>query len=118
MIDMDGKPMEIPPWTTTSEGAATVITGMTIHRPGPGSREGSVVADRSEPLNLVSLIHCAVRRSKTSLQDGQTYDPMVAYGQSNAARVMFVKRLGKKLKATNITLAAFDWPYATMGSYV
>mgnify|MGYP006876449616 CR=1 FL=1 len=28
MIDMDGKPMEIPPWTTTSEGAATVITGM------------------------------------------------------------------------------------------
>lgn len=28
MVDMDGKPIEIPPWTTTSEGAATVITGM------------------------------------------------------------------------------------------
>lgn len=28
MVDLDGKPIEIPPWTNTSEGAATVITGM------------------------------------------------------------------------------------------
>jgi hypothetical protein len=28
MIDMDGNAFEIPPWTTASEGAATVITGM------------------------------------------------------------------------------------------
>lgn len=28
MVDMDGNTYEIPPWTTTSEGAATVITAM------------------------------------------------------------------------------------------
>lgn len=35
MVDMDGKPIEIPPWTTTSEGAATVITGMIDPCPYP-----------------------------------------------------------------------------------
>ena len=33
---------------------------------------------------------------------------MVAYGQSNAARVMFVKRLGKKLKAEKIRVFSVD----------
>jgi hypothetical protein len=28
MVDLDGNAIEIPPWTTASEGAATVITGM------------------------------------------------------------------------------------------
>jgi hypothetical protein len=28
MKDLDGKPFEMPPWTTKSEGAATIITGM------------------------------------------------------------------------------------------
>ncbi|RHZ65516.1 uncharacterized protein CDV56_108503 [Aspergillus thermomutatus] len=27
-VDPDGKPIELPPWTTKSEGAATIITGM------------------------------------------------------------------------------------------
>ncbi|KAJ5257802.1 hypothetical protein N7505_001942 [Penicillium chrysogenum] len=43
-----------------------------------------------------------------NFSDGQTYDPMVAYGQSNAARVMFVKRLGKKLKAEKIRVFSVD----------
>lgn len=28
MVDLDGNSYEIPPWTGTSEGAATVITAM------------------------------------------------------------------------------------------
>ncbi|KAF7179471.1 hypothetical protein CNMCM7691_008404 [Aspergillus felis] len=28
MVDLDGRPIEVPPWTTKSEGAATIITGM------------------------------------------------------------------------------------------
>lgn len=28
MKDLDGKSFELPPWTTKSEGAATIITGM------------------------------------------------------------------------------------------
>ena len=37
-----------------------------------------------------------------------TYDPMVAYGQSNAARVMFIKKLGEKLKAQQIRVFSVD----------
>lgn len=33
---------------------------------------------------------------------------MVAYGQSNAARVMFVKRLGEKLKSEKIRVFSID----------
>ncbi|CAG8088290.1 unnamed protein product [Penicillium olsonii] len=40
--------------------------------------------------------------------DGKTYDPMVAYGQSNAARVMFVKRLGEKLCDEQIRVFSVD----------
>lgn len=28
MVDLDGNTFDIPPWTGTSEGAATVITAM------------------------------------------------------------------------------------------
>ncbi|OJJ88354.1 uncharacterized protein ASPGLDRAFT_699898 [Aspergillus glaucus CBS 516.65] len=28
LVDLDGKPIELPPWSTKSEGAATIITGM------------------------------------------------------------------------------------------
>ncbi|KAG2412389.1 hypothetical protein HFD88_009946 [Aspergillus terreus] len=28
VVDLDGRPVTIPPWTTKSEGAATIITGM------------------------------------------------------------------------------------------
>ncbi|KAF4168137.1 hypothetical protein CNMCM6936_003245 [Aspergillus lentulus] len=28
LVDLDGRPIEMPPWTTKSEGAATIITGM------------------------------------------------------------------------------------------
>lgn len=27
-MDLDGRPYPIPPWTSKSEGAATIITGM------------------------------------------------------------------------------------------
>lgn len=41
-------------------------------------------------------------------QDGETYDAMAAYGQSNAARVMFVKRLGEKLRDEKIRVFSVD----------
>ncbi|KGO67781.1 Short-chain dehydrogenase/reductase SDR [Penicillium italicum] len=43
-----------------------------------------------------------------NFSDGRTYDPMVAYGQSNAARVMFAKRLGEKLKNEKIRVFSID----------
>ncbi|KAJ5486050.1 Short-chain dehydrogenase/reductase SDR [Penicillium desertorum] len=43
-----------------------------------------------------------------NFSDGRTYDPMVAYGQSNAARVMFAKRLGEKLKTEKIRVFSID----------
>ncbi|KAJ5185421.1 Short-chain dehydrogenase/reductase SDR [Penicillium cf. griseofulvum] len=43
-----------------------------------------------------------------NFSDGRTYDAMVAYGQSNAARVMFVKRLGEKLKSEKIRVFSVD----------
>jgi NAD(P)-dependent dehydrogenase (short-subunit alcohol dehydrogenase family) len=46
--------------------------------------------------------------SYVQMQNGETYDPMVAYGQSNAARVMFVKRLGEKLKDEQIRVFSVD----------
>lgn len=46
--------------------------------------------------------------ANSSLQNGGTYDPMVAYGQSNAARVMFAKSLGEKLKNEKIRVFSVD----------
>ncbi|KXG46852.1 Short-chain dehydrogenase/reductase SDR [Penicillium griseofulvum] len=43
-----------------------------------------------------------------NFSDGQTYDPMVAYGQSNAARVMFAKKLGEKLESEKIRVFSVD----------
>jgi NAD(P)-dependent dehydrogenase (short-subunit alcohol dehydrogenase family) len=42
------------------------------------------------------------------LQEGKTYDALAAYGQSNVARVMFVKRLAEKLSAKKIRVYAID----------
>ncbi|KAJ5799554.1 uncharacterized protein N7518_001622 [Penicillium psychrosexuale] len=43
-----------------------------------------------------------------NFSDGRTYDPTVAYAQSNAARVMFAKRLGQKLKGEKIRVFSID----------
>ncbi|KAJ5827185.1 Short-chain dehydrogenase/reductase SDR [Penicillium robsamsonii] len=63
--------------------------------------------------SVVIMASSMVRQGKIdfddfNFSDGQTYDPMVAYGQSNAARVMFVKRLGEKLKNEKIRVFSVD----------
>ncbi|KAJ5160279.1 uncharacterized protein N7482_007283 [Penicillium canariense] len=40
--------------------------------------------------------------------DGKTYEPLVAYSQSNAARTMFAKRLGENLKSQGIRVFSID----------
>ncbi|KAJ5382854.1 Short-chain dehydrogenase/reductase SDR [Penicillium concentricum] len=63
--------------------------------------------------SVVIMASSMVRQGKMhfddyNFSDGQTYEPMVAYGQSNAARVMFVKRLGEKLKNEKIRVFSVD----------
>ncbi|CAI7589120.1 unnamed protein product [Penicillium glandicola] len=63
--------------------------------------------------SVVIMASSMVRQGKMyfddlNFSDGQTYDPMAAYGQSNAARVMFVKRLGEKLKIEKIRVFSVD----------
>jgi hypothetical protein len=41
-------------------------------------------------------------------QDGETYDPLDAYGQSNAARTIFALFLGEKLKGEGIRVFSVD----------
>jgi NAD(P)-dependent dehydrogenase (short-subunit alcohol dehydrogenase family) len=43
-----------------------------------------------------------------SKQDGKTYDPLTAYGQSNAARVIFVKALAEKLGDRGVRVFSID----------
>ncbi|GLI74382.1 hypothetical protein PoHVEF18_002619 [Penicillium ochrochloron] len=40
--------------------------------------------------------------------DGKTYEPWAAYGQSNAARTMFAKRLGEQLNSQGIRVFSID----------
>ncbi|KAJ5860294.1 Short-chain dehydrogenase/reductase SDR [Penicillium soppii] len=63
--------------------------------------------------SIVIMASSMARQGKVHFDDvnfsnGETYDPMVAYGQSNAARVMFVKRLGEKLKDEQIRVFSVD----------
>ncbi|KAJ5494232.1 Short-chain dehydrogenase/reductase SDR [Penicillium fimorum] len=63
--------------------------------------------------SVVIMTSSIVRQGKMhfddfNFSDGQTYDAMAAYGQSNAARVMFVKRLGEKLKNEKIRVFSVD----------
>ncbi|CAG8887031.1 unnamed protein product [Penicillium egyptiacum] len=63
--------------------------------------------------SVVIMASSMVRQGKMhfhdfNFSDGQTYDTMVAYGQSNAARVMFVKRLGERLKVEKIRVFSID----------
>ncbi|KAF4218263.1 hypothetical protein CNMCM8980_005487 [Aspergillus fumigatiaffinis] len=55
----------------------------------------------------------AARSGKVDFEDvgfgeGKTYDPLVAYNQSNAARVMFVKSLAGKLRDQGIRVFSID----------
>ncbi|KAJ5561898.1 hypothetical protein N7461_000659 [Penicillium sp. DV-2018c] len=63
--------------------------------------------------SVIIVASGAVRVGKMNFEDynfrnGESYNPMVAYGQSNAARVMFVKRLGEKLKSEKIRVFSLD----------
>ncbi|KAH6610896.1 short-chain dehydrogenase reductase sdr [Trichoderma cornu-damae] len=63
--------------------------------------------------SIVICASSAVRSGQISFDDvnyndGETYDPLAAYGQSNAARVMFVKILEEKLRGENIRVFSID----------
>lgn len=46
--------------------------------------------------------------SLTKVQDQSSYDPTTGYSQSNAARVMFVKKLAQRLAAKKIRTYSID----------
>ncbi|KAJ5098765.1 hypothetical protein N7532_005766 [Penicillium argentinense] len=63
--------------------------------------------------SVIIVASSAVRNGKVNFDDiwfseGNTYEPYTAYGQSNAARVMFAKRLGEKLKSHGIRVFSID----------
>ncbi|KAJ5561894.1 hypothetical protein N7535_003642 [Penicillium sp. DV-2018c] len=63
--------------------------------------------------SVIIVASGAVRLGKMNFEDynfsnGESYDPMGAYAQSNAARVMFVKKLGEKLKREKIRVFSID----------
>lgn len=63
--------------------------------------------------SVIILSSSAARQGKIhfddlDFSDGETYEPMVAYSQSNVARVMFAKRLGEKLKDQGIRVFSID----------
>ncbi|KAK5989617.1 Retinol dehydrogenase 12 [Cladobotryum mycophilum] len=63
--------------------------------------------------SIIIVASSAVRSGKVNFDDinydeGKTYDALPAYGQSNAARVMFVKRLAEKLKGKKIRTYSID----------
>ncbi|KAJ5561899.1 Short-chain dehydrogenase/reductase SDR [Penicillium sp. DV-2018c] len=63
--------------------------------------------------SVIIVASSAVRLGKMNFEDynfsnGESYDPLAAYGQSNVARVMFVKRLGEKLKSEKIRVFSID----------
>ncbi|KAJ5689915.1 hypothetical protein N7462_004307 [Penicillium macrosclerotiorum] len=69
------------------------------------------VAGPSSSIIIVSS--SAARMGKINFEDigfsnGDTYEPMAAYGQSNVARIMFAKKLGEKLKSQGIRVFSID----------
>ncbi|RFU72377.1 short-chain dehydrogenase reductase sdr [Trichoderma arundinaceum] len=63
--------------------------------------------------SIVICASSAVRRGEVNFDDvnysdGETYDPLVGYGQSNAARAIFVKLLEEKLRGENIRVFSVD----------
>ncbi|PTB64138.1 putative short-chain oxidoreductase [Trichoderma citrinoviride] len=63
-----------------------------------------------------SIVICAssavrggsVNFDDVNYSDGETYDPIGAYAQSNAARVVFARSLAEKLKGENIRVFSVD----------
>ncbi|KAJ5091784.1 Short-chain dehydrogenase/reductase SDR [Penicillium alfredii] len=51
---------------------------------------------------------CKVHFEDIGFSNGETYHPVVAYGQSNVARVMFVKQLAKKMQGEGIRIFSID----------
>ncbi|GIJ85018.1 hypothetical protein Asppvi_003873 [Aspergillus pseudoviridinutans] len=63
--------------------------------------------------SIIIVASSAVRSGQVNFDDvgykkGETYDPLVAYGQSNAARVMFAKALAEKLEGQKIRVYSID----------
>ncbi|KAJ5370541.1 uncharacterized protein N7496_006633 [Penicillium cataractarum] len=63
--------------------------------------------------SIIITSSAIMRQGKVHLDDldfsdGKIYDPWAAYGQSNAARTMFAKRLGEKLKVQGIRVFSID----------
>jgi NAD(P)-dependent dehydrogenase (short-subunit alcohol dehydrogenase family) len=63
--------------------------------------------------SVIIVASSAARQGKVhfddiGFSDGKTYEPMVAYGQSNVARVMFVKELAERLKGQGVRTYSID----------
>ncbi|KAL5366532.1 hypothetical protein BJX96DRAFT_170006 [Aspergillus floccosus] len=63
--------------------------------------------------SIIIVASSAARSGKVDFEnvgfsEGKTYDPLVAYSQSNAARVLFVKALAKKLGDQGIRIFSID----------
>ncbi|EAU34934.1 predicted protein [Aspergillus terreus NIH2624] len=63
--------------------------------------------------SIVIVASSAARSGKVDFEnvgfsEGKTYDPLVAYSQSNAARVLFVKALAEKLGDQGIRVFSVD----------
>ncbi|KAJ5620479.1 Short-chain dehydrogenase/reductase SDR [Penicillium lagena] len=68
--------------------------------------------------SVIIVASSATRQGKIhfddiGFSDGKTYEPMAAYGQSNVARVMFVKELAERLKGQGVRTYSID-PGAVM----
>ncbi|BCR90341.1 uncharacterized protein ACHE_60227S [Aspergillus chevalieri] len=103
----------VPPYGTTKDGFETqfgvnylanfLLVKLLLPKVRPAGAESSVIIVASS----------AVRSGKVEFGDvgfteGRTYDPLVAYAQSNAARVMFVKALAERLGDQGIRTFSID----------
>ncbi|KKA18107.1 hypothetical protein T310_7943 [Rasamsonia emersonii CBS 393.64] len=70
--------------------------------------------EAAEPSSSILIVaSSAVRQGQVffddiNFSDGKTYNPLTAYGQSNAARVMFAKSLAEKLRDRKIRVFSID----------
>ncbi|KAF3384903.1 Retinol dehydrogenase 11 [Penicillium rolfsii] len=65
--------------------------------------ESSIIITSSATMRLGKVLFDDI-----AFSDGATYDSWAAYSQSNAARTMFAKRLGEKLKSQGIRVFSID----------
>ncbi|KAL3459000.1 hypothetical protein BJX64DRAFT_301610 [Aspergillus heterothallicus] len=110
----------VPPYGTTADGferqfgvnylANFLLTKLLL----PKVRSGATREPTTGPSpSIIIVASNAARAGKVDFKDvgfsaGRTYDPLIAYAQSNAARVMFAKALAAKLRGEGIRVFSID----------